>query len=645
MKRYGFKGQFLLVCLGLVILGSVATSTSSYIVAQSMMKKTITSQLDHNRDTTIDYIQSWIENRKGDMQLWSGSSSITNGLYYAGSSGDGSGSFIFVQEILDEVKKINRANPYYEELGVADINGLVITTSREETLSNNLHTGKNIEKTDFFQQAAGGKLHMGDVTVSPETGKSVFALATPIKHEAQPGTPVIGVLYGMIDMDAFAAAVIRQIKIGETGYICIFDRSGLIISHPDTSLMMKQSLQNTLWGAEILANSDGQISYEYNGNSRVASYRQFGEQGWIVAAVIDAVEAQRPVWYLANMNIIVTCIILLLASIIVFVLSTLATKPIQKITASLGMIADQFTSASRQVAQSSQQVAQGASAQAASVEETSASLEELSSMAKQNADNAQNASTLSLQTSDGLEKSADLITRLVQAMERINQSGNEVAKVAKAIEEIAFQTNLLALNAAVEAARAGDAGRGFAVVADEVRNLAQRTSEQARTTSELISDSSDRIKDGTRQAEESNQSLQTILKDVQQVVGLVNEISASNREQARGISQMSQSMTSIDQIVQQNSANSEESASSSQELMSQAGEMKTYIKNLEIAVIGSKKQSTPLPVIPDQKGSQEQVHAERIRPQASLQAPGQNTANDISAKELIPFDDDELKDF
>jgi hypothetical protein len=73
--------------------------------------------------------------------------------------------------------------------------------------------------------------------------------------------------------------------------------------------------------------------------------------------------------------------------------------------------------------------------------------------------------------------------------------------------------------------------------------------------------------------------------------------------------------------------------------------MKTYIKNLEIAVIGSKKQSTPLPVVPDQKDSQEQVHAKKIRPQASLQAPGQNTANDISAKELIPFDDDELKDF
>ena len=644
MKRYGFKGQFLLVCLALVILGSVSTSLTSYIIAQRMMKRNITEQLKHNRDTTIDYIQSWIEGRKGDMMLWSGSSSITNGLYYAGTSGDGAGSAIFVQEILDELKKINRSNPYYELIGIADINGLVISTSRTETISETLRTGQNIAETDFFQQAAGGKTYMSNVIVSPETGKAVFVLSTPIKNVNLEGTPVIGILYGMVDMEAFASAVISQIKIGQTGYICIFDRSGMIISHPDTTLMMRQSLKNTLWGAEILAQPDGLISYEYNENSRVASYRQFGEQGWIVAAVIDAIEAKRPVWLLANYNIIVTLIILVLASIIVFILSALATKPIQKITSSLSMIADQFTSASRQVAQSSQQVAQGASAQAASVEETSASLEELASMAKQNADNAQSANALSVQTSDGLKKSAESIGRLMQAMESINQSGNEVAKVAKAIEEIAFQTNLLALNAAVEAARAGDAGRGFAVVADEVRNLAQRASEQARTTSDLISASSDRIKDGTRQAEESNQSLQSILKDVQKVVVLVNEISASNREQARGISQMSQAMSAIDQIVQQNSANSEESASSSQELMAQAGEMKTYIKNLEMAVIGSKQLKDPLSSLAAQDNSLEYAQPEKM-PKASLQAPAQSTVHDTSAKDLIPFDDDELKDF
>ncbi|MBP8865954.1 MAG: cache domain-containing protein [Acetobacterium sp.] len=67
----------------------------------------------------------------------------------------------------------------------------------------------------------------------------------------------------------------------------------------------------------------------------------------------------------------------------------------------------------------------------------------------------------------------------------IGKAKQNIGKIIKVIDEIAFQTNVLALNASVEAARAGEHGKGFAVVAGEVRNLSIRTTDTVKQTSSL----------------------------------------------------------------------------------------------------------------------------------------------------------------
>jgi methyl-accepting chemotaxis protein len=255
-------------------------------------------------------------------------------------------------------------------------------------------------------------------------------------------------------------------------------------------------------------------------------------------------------------------------------------RPLHKIIDALGGEAERLGNSAGVFGQSSKQLADGASAQAASLEETSASLEEMGSMTKRNAENAAKASDLSRAAREASDQGANDMRAMTQAMQEIKSSGDDITKIIKTIDEIAFQTNLLALNAAVEAARAGEAGMGFAVVADEVRNLAQRSAQAARETAAKIEGSTAKTAQGARISERVFQSLQEVLVKVRQVDELVAEVATASKEQSQGIQQINMAISEMDKVTQSNAATAEESASTAEELNSQAVSLKQAVVQL-----------------------------------------------------------------
>jgi methyl-accepting chemotaxis protein len=278
------------------------------------------------------------------------------------------------------------------------------------------------------------------------------------------------------------------------------------------------------------------------------------------------------------------------AVILGVVLALFLVRSISKVLRAVaGQLADssaQVAAAAGQVSSASQTLAEGASEQAASLEETSASLEEISSMTKRNAESAREANGYANQTRTAAETGASDVNAMNEAMTAIKESSDNIAKIIKTIDEIAFQTNILALNAAVEAARAGEAGAGFAVVAEEVRALAQRSATAAKETAQKIEDAIQKSQHGVEISAKVAGSLQEIVAKARQVDSLVAEISQASQEQSQGISQVLSAVTQMDKVTQSNAAMAEESASASEELTGQAKALDESVAELQKLIGG-----------------------------------------------------------
>lgn len=238
---------------------------------------------------------------------------------------------------------------------------------------------------------------------------------------------------------------------------------------------------------------------------------------------------------------------------------------------------DNAAEGAAQVAENSRLLSRSVTQQADAITELVSVTDDISSRIAHTAENAEDARQSAEVNELEIRQCNNEMQNMIAAMDEISHSSDEIAKIIRTIEDIAFQTNILALNAAVEAARAGDAGRGFAVVADEVRNLATKSGTAANDTTELIESSLESVARGLEIVRRTAESLRTVTTNADRFKSLIVEIYAETEEQTTSINRINDGISQIYESIQEGALTAGKNAAASEVLSARAVQVKGIV--------------------------------------------------------------------
>lgn len=231
--------------------------------------------------------------------------------------------------------------------------------------------------------------------------------------------------------------------------------------------------------------------------------------------------------------------------------------------------ARQVANGSEQVSSGAQILAIGAEEQADSIEKLAIAVNEISEQVRVTKENADKARNQTDRAGAQVSESNQQMQEMISAMNIISERSDEIYKIVKTIQDIAFETNLLALNASVEAARVGELGTGFAVIAREIRSLADKTAMASKNTTALIKESVAAVKNGEKVAHTAADSLLQVIECTKQVIFMVDRIASATENQHKSISNITAEVRQVSDVVQNNASISEELVAASEELSTQ----------------------------------------------------------------------------
>ena len=489
----------------------------------------------------------------------------------------------------------------------------------------------------YMDAKAANAMVMTAPYVSATLKKQVVTIAEPVMVSGS----LFGVAAANLTIDQLTDAV-QRLQVPSKGYTLMVDKTGLIISHPNSQLNNQQL--NTIdkdftpsWLSQR-ANANTLEERELGGETQLIYVAAIPSTDWELIFVMNKEEIMSQATTLAWWMSAVGAALLVLFGLVLVAIFKIQFKDLERVALALndiaegdgdltmrihtanshdeiGILASGFNrfverlhgmiSRMHKIAGQLEYQAQGSSASATdnsqriavqqdevtmvatAVTEMASATEEIASNAEHTAQTAQDAVGLSnhgqkqvMQSQQSIRNLANEVETAGRIISELNEHSQKINSILLTISGIAEQTNLLALNAAIEAARAGEQGRGFAVVADEVRVLSQRTHSSTQEIQAMI--------------ETLQQTAGKAVKSMTQSHDMAETSVADANSASESLLQISKAINEISDMASQIATAAEEQTSVTSEINRNTESIREVSENLSIEAKSSMVQAQEL---------------------------------------------------
>ncbi len=303
--------KILIICLILVIVPTLVLGIVAYVTASNA----INSQLDMTLNTQVTDFKGMTSNSydlsksklNGDLNLLrsrfavSGTPAIVDGkIAYGGQViNDNFGVVDSIEKDMDVKATV------FQKIGDKAIRVSTNVVGADGKRA----VGTQVSDAVYDAVINKGQTYYGSAVV---VGKPYVAAYEPIKNSKG---EIIGILFVGVPEDVVYGPLKQEMgntKIGENGYVYVFDSKGTVVSHP--SLAVGSSLTDLPFIQQMIQNkanvmtSSARMPYVYQGKDAVAYYTYFAPMDWFIATRVNPTDFSGPIDNLRNAILIILII-------------------------------------------------------------------------------------------------------------------------------------------------------------------------------------------------------------------------------------------------------------------------------------------------------------------------------------------------